>query len=353
MKRKVIALSLITGMSMLFASGCGQTEVDTALVQETEKAIDEIGEVSLDSEKTIRKAESYYNVLTDSEKAKVTNRLTLADARENYDSLVEEAAAASSAKPISEAEDAIAAIGEVSLDSEEAIKQAEKYYGILTDSEKVNVSNRIELVNAREAFDTLLEESEAASISDKAQAIYENAEAVYKKLNEVATLCCDGMDDIYGAWYFGIYKADDSTKSSFYSDMSSETPHLTKQNLIDGANALWGGSDGKDNSSLVAMMAMSDWQYCLNIAEYAISVQGDYDTISENMSEAEKLLQSLTKEYGDYEYYPKLKEYYSAVSSYVDFFKNPTGSFQQLSETVNQFENNIRTYQSDVGFLFN
>ena len=64
-------------------------------------------------------------------------------------------------------------------------------------------------------------------------------------------------------------------------------------------------------------------------------------------------LQELTKTYDDYSYYPKLKDYFAAVSSYVEFFKSPSGSFKQLSDTVNNYETNIRTYQSDVGFLFN
>ena len=36
----------------------------------------------------------------------------------------------------------------------------------------------------------------------------------YEKLNDVADLCIKGMDDIYGAWYFGIYKSRDSSEST-------------------------------------------------------------------------------------------------------------------------------------------
>ena len=63
-------------------------------------------------------------------------------------------------------------------------------------------------------------------------------------------------------------------------------------------------------------------------------------------------MQTLTSVYEDYTYYPKLKELYSAVNSYAEFVITPTGSFEQLADTVNTFENNIRTLQSDVGFLF-
>lgn len=56
------------------------------------------------------------------------------------------------------------------------------------------------------------------------------------------------------------------------------------------------------------------------------------------MNEAEKVLQALTEEYNDYTYYPKLKDYYAAVKSYVEFYTSPSGSFKQLSDTINNYE---------------
>lgn len=57
------------------------------------------------------------------------------------------------------AEEAIAAIGVVTLDSEEAIAYAEKLYGILTDNEKESIENRLELANAREEYERLVQEA--------------------------------------------------------------------------------------------------------------------------------------------------------------------------------------------------
>lgn len=52
-------------------------------------------------------------------------------------------------------EEAIAAIGTVSYDSIDLIENAEKLYNFLTDSEKEKVGNRLDLVDAREAYDKL------------------------------------------------------------------------------------------------------------------------------------------------------------------------------------------------------
>lgn len=88
------------------------------------------------------------------------------------------------------------------------------------------------------------------------------------------------------------------------------------------------------------------------VAETALANKGVYDDVNDKMADSLSILQELTETYNDYEYYPKLKEYYAKVSSYVEFFNSPSGSFKQLADTINDYENNIRTYQTDVGFLF-
>lgn len=230
------------------------------------------------------------------------------------------------------AEEAIAAIGEVTVDSGEAIANAEKLYGILTDAEKAEVENRLVLVEAQEAFKKV-----------QGEIVYQNAKEAYDKLKEVAELCVEGMDAIYGAWYFGIYNADDAYSSTFYYQMSLDVPGFTSTELEEAGNTL----------GIKASTAKSDWRYSLWIVEAAITARGDYDTITANMADAEKVLQTLTEEYDDYTYYPKLKDYYAAVKSYVEFFSSPSGSFNQLADTINSYENGIRTLESDVSFLFN
>lgn len=231
---------------------------------------------------------------------------------------------------VKNAEEAIAAIGEITIESGEAIKNAEKFYNILTDSEKSEVENRMALVEAQEAFETM-----------KSELVYENAKEAYEYLNDVALICENGMDDIYGAWYFGIYEADDCSYSNFFNELSKYTPNITSYDIEVVANA-----------NNVTVTSMRNWNTCVNVVQYAIDSRGDFNSIEKKMKGAEDVLQELTNEYDDYTYYPKLKEYYAAVSSYADFYTNPSGSFKQLADTINDYENTIRTYKSDVGFLF-
>lgn len=229
---------------------------------------------------------------------------------------------------VKDAEAAIAAIGTVTADSGDAIANAEKLYGILTESEKATVENRLILVEAKEAYEKA-----------RGEIVYQNAKEAYEKLKEVSQLCINGMDDIYSAWYFGIYDADDTY--SFDYDLSYEVSFSSTQ--ITAAREALGISES---------FAKSDWNYSLWIIQEAFSQRGDYDKINESMAEAGSVLQALTNEYDDYTYYPKLKEYYSSIKSYVEFFTNPSGSFKQLADTINTYENSIRTLESDVGFLF-
>lgn len=232
---------------------------------------------------------------------------------------------------IKAAEGAITAIGEVTVESEAAILNAEKLYSILTDSEKAEVENRLELVEAREAFDGL-----------KGQLVYDNAKLAYEKLNEVAALCIVGMDDIYGAWYFGIYDADEWDSSSVLIMLSAETPSFTDDELQVALKEL----------GISAYSLTTSWESCVYVVEIAHVQAGTYDKIITLLAETQAIMQELTDKYEDYTYYPKLKEYYAKVSSYAEFFESPTGSFNQLADTINDYENTIRTYQTDVGFLF-
>lgn len=228
-------------------------------------------------------------------------------------------------------EEAIKAIGEVTIDSNDAVKNAERLYEALTDAEKEKVGNRMTLVEAREDLDAILKET-----------IYADAKEAYEILNVVADKCEAGMDDIYGAWYFGIYGSSTISSSVVFDRLAAQTPNLSSSSLESAAQSL----------GISKYSVAGNWQNCVYITEAAHSRNGDHDFVKEQLSEVENTLRELTGAYEDYTYYPKLKEYFSVVSSYADFFLSPTGSFSQLSNTINGYETNIRTYRSEVGFLF-
>ena len=83
--KKIFFLVFIAITAFIFIA-CGKSE----MVKAAETAIADIGDVTLESEDSIKKAESIFNSLTDHEKEQVDNRIVLVDARNQYEKLLEE-----------------------------------------------------------------------------------------------------------------------------------------------------------------------------------------------------------------------------------------------------------------------
>lgn len=112
--------------------------------------IDAIGAVTLESEDSIVSAETAYNALTDNQKAMVSNYDVLVSAREAYDKLASDHAAADAVKAL------IDAIGTVNRRSKEKIDAARKAYEDLTEEQKALVTNYDVLVKGEKAYEKLL-----------------------------------------------------------------------------------------------------------------------------------------------------------------------------------------------------
>ena len=107
------------------------------------RLIDAIGEVTADSADKIAAANEAYGKLTEAEKEKVTNYPVLEAAIKAYEQLLGDIAAA---------ELAINSIGEVTADSEAAIKNARSMYDALSENGKSKVSNYSKLTEAEAAY---------------------------------------------------------------------------------------------------------------------------------------------------------------------------------------------------------
>ena len=102
--------------------------------------IDAIGEVTADSGEAVQAARAAYDALTDAQKAEV----------KNYDVLTAAERRLANLQAILPVEDKIDAIGEVTLDSENAIQAARAAYDALTEEQKAEVKN-YDVLTAAEA----------------------------------------------------------------------------------------------------------------------------------------------------------------------------------------------------------
>ena len=154
-----------------------QEAIDQAAADAVIAKITAIGTVTLNSKSAIEAAEAAYDALTDAQKDLVTNYATLTAARADYDRLVAEKEAADKA-----AADAviakIAAIGTVTLDSKEAIEDAEAAYAALTADQKALVTNYTTLTEARTAYDAMKAAAEQAANQAAADAAIAKINAI-------------------------------------------------------------------------------------------------------------------------------------------------------------------------------
>ena len=120
--------------------------------------------------------------------------------------------------------------------------------------------------------------------------------------------------------------------------MAKETPHFSYEELL--SLALSGAISGS-----------FDWQFCVNVIILGYTTNGEYEGIDTELKEASDILNKMTSIYDDSTYYPKLKDYYNAVKTYFDFFKSPSGSFSQLTDSINSYEKTIKASKQEAGFL--
>lgn len=158
-------------------------EQDVKAAEEVDNLIGNIGEVIwADYVKTsINKARVAYDALTESQKALVTLYQVLLDAEEEYDRLAaEHEYTEEDAAMAALVDELIAAIGEVTLDSGDAIKEARYAYDGLSDIQKSLVQHPEILEEAEQKYDELCAAEVVAAIASMGEITMDSLELLQK-----------------------------------------------------------------------------------------------------------------------------------------------------------------------------
>ena len=147
MKRALLFLLIM----VLTVSVCGCKKSEGLIA--AEEAVKAIGTVSLDSSDAIKNAEAAVAKLNDEEKQKFKMGEALDAAKNEYEKIVIEEA-------VSEVEDAISQMGEISIDNLEGVNSAQAKYDKLSSEAKAMVKN----------YDVLSAAQEKLSADKKARA---------------------------------------------------------------------------------------------------------------------------------------------------------------------------------------
>ena len=124
-------------------------KVSDLRVKDVTAKIDDIGDVSVDSGKKIKDAESAYSELNEKEKKQIKNHDKLKNARTSYEQFA-----------LDDCINAINAIGNVTLDSANAIDEAKNKYDSLSETTKSKVTNSQVLTEAENQLKQLKADEE-------------------------------------------------------------------------------------------------------------------------------------------------------------------------------------------------
>lgn len=193
---------------------------------------------------------------------------------------------------------------------------------------------------------------------EASKAAYDNIDIAYEITEQFGS-------DIYEAWRLGIYDDEELLKDGV-AYLAKELS-LSEDELKEGVGHVISEMAGKDwsevsdedkatiteNTNIVfGIMEDELFSFCVNVVTGAYIENGKVEEAQNALNDAKAQMKELSEKYSDYEHYPNLKGYYTTTSSFFDFCQNPTGSFEQVKDTINDYKNEARDYISDLDYIF-
>ena len=196
---------------------------------------------------------------------------------------------------------------------------------------------------------------------------FEVSKVAYDEINKAYEITEKFGSDIYDSWLIGIYDKDEILEDGV-SYLASNL-YLSEDEIKDGVAYIICEFDGKDWNTIsdedkqkmrddsVANGVFSVFEddlfsFCVLVTSKAYIANGKAEEVENYLAEAKSQMKELSEKYSDYEHYPNLKGFFTTTSSFFDFCKNPTGSFEQVKDTINNYKNEVRDYKNDLDYIF-
>jgi hypothetical protein len=200
------------------------------------------------------------------------------------------------------------------------------------------------------------DESESEETADKETA-FDVAKEAYDKIAVAYEITEKFGSDVYEAWRLGIYE-DDEILDDGVGHLASELS-LSESEIIAGV-ALVLADEGEEPETLTKSTANfyfnlfeeDLFSFCVMVVSEAYEANGKITEAQNALDSAKNLMKKMSEKYSDYEHYPNLKEYYTTTKSFFAFCQDPTGSFEQIKTTINDYKNDARNYVSDLDYIF-
>lgn len=199
----------------------------------------------------------------------------------------------------------------------------------------------------------------------KEKKAFEASKAAYNNVNSAYEITEKFGSDIYEAWRLAIYD-----KKEVLSDgckYLAKELSLTEDEIAVGTaytvtqliGLEWDSLSDEEKENYKTLVNSSFelykddlFSFCVKVVSNSYIVNGKADEAKKYLDEAKGQMKELSNKYSDYEHYPALKGYYTTTSSFFDFCQTPTGSFEQIKTTLEDYKTTARDYNADLDYIF-
>lgn len=198
---------------------------------------------------------------------------------------------------------------------------------------------------------------------------FEASKQAYEQIDIAYEITDEMSKDVYEAWYQAI-KETDKVVDGGVKYLASKL-HLNEDELRKGiayAAVMFDGEewDSKTDEEIEKLCTMADtllkvaknmeslsfFSFCTWSVVDAYLLNGKTEEAQTALDNAKAMMRELSEKYSDYEHYPSLKGYFTTTSAFFDFCQNPSGSFDQIADTINKYRNEAREYVGDLDYIF-
>ena len=196
---------------------------------------------------------------------------------------------------------------------------------------------------------------------------FDMSKEAYDKIAAAYDITDTYASDIYEAWRLGIYSKDDIVKDG-NGFLASELG-LSEKELDEGMAYTiatfvyekdWDSlSDEekkkyRDYEPTVFYKLMKDdlFSICIEVVSNTYKMNGKRDEIASDLEDAKSIMKELSDDHSDYEHYPNLKGFYTTTSAFFEFCEDPSGSFEQVKDTLNNYRKEARDFKKDLDYIF-
>lgn len=195
---------------------------------------------------------------------------------------------------------------------------------------------------------------------EASKAAYDNIDIAYEITEQFGS-------DLYEAWRLGIYE-DEAVLEDGAKHLATELS-LSEEEIRIGAayhiatyiyDENWDELSDEEKETYIeedsdiyfTFYEEDLFSACVWCVTDAYIANGKVKEAQTALDAAKAQMKELGQEYSDYEHYPNLKGYYTTTSSFFEFCNEPTGSFEQVKDTINDYKNDARDYISDLDYIF-